>query len=661
MPRLLTRPGPPLELPFEANTDSIQARGLVGWWPTLGPGAQGAALPGMAGPRPMMTLGNGPLYVGNPTVGRMLSFNGTTQAGSASPTAGTAFQQTTPFSVAFWYASTDADGPIVANYAVGAVAGWQIDINAGSIRGFLLNSGATAGRGARTTSTAFGGGALTHVVATYSGNSAASGWSISINGAAVAMTTALDTDPGTLGNNGVWLAFNNSVLYAGLLADPRVYNRVLSPAEIFQLYAAQTRWELYRPIKARTPGAEQRPFGAPDWISIPRIRRPAPAHQFSAPLQSTLAPGPAAPLPTYDFPLARPSRSPILVGFSDAGSLARAASTPTSSQDLTPRPAPRRASIDLRSAALNLVALLLSPETPSGQGSAPSRPITPRRRHPEGQALSVLQLLTGDTTPAGQGSAPSRSIAPRRRYPEGQTSSAIRLLFDGTPPDAPAGQGSAPARVLARLAVRRHEAGQPSLLSTLLLSVATAPIGAITAEPPRRALRILSPSVALSLAALIEAATTRPPFTPAATSRHPDPWLGRRALLGSTLGLAAGLTIAQTQPPFTPSISNLRPDPWRGRLALLGFTLAVPPQPPQQQFYAPGQVGPWGNFPLRARPYPRGVGGLQLDLQPVWLYLVELLEITYSVAGPAAAGIVYEAVVDALQVRYQVHSDGLDG
>lgn len=252
MPRLLAQTKPPLGQSFVLNRDSIQALGLVGWWPTIGPGAGGSLVQGLAGSQRRAPLSNGLSFANNGTLGRVLAFNGTTHVAIVPFGAVPTFQETTPFSVAFWFASTDANGPLVSTFYTSVNAGWKIDINAGSIRGLLQDAASTVGRIVRTTSTSLAGGALTHVVATYSGNSAASGWKIYINGVSVALTTVLDTAPGTLGDVGLILGFDNAQLYAGILADVRVYNRVVTAPEAWQIYAPQTRWELYRPSKWRT-------------------------------------------------------------------------------------------------------------------------------------------------------------------------------------------------------------------------------------------------------------------------------------------------------------------------------------------------------------------------------------------------------------------------
>lgn len=249
MPRLLTRLGPPLDLPFEANTDSMQARGLVGWWPMIG--ANGVSIPGYVGARVLMATAGSPPIVADPVVGRMLSLDGTTQFAAAAAGAIPVFQQTTPFSVACWFSTTDTDAGLVGNMNVGTTAGWFMDVNAGSVRMVLANAAVTAGRAVRTTSTSLNGGALTHVVATYDGSSSSAGILIYVNGYSVALTGLLNTTPGTLVDNACAVGIRPGLM-VGRITDPRIYNRVLNTAEVWQQFAPQTRWELYRTIKWRT-------------------------------------------------------------------------------------------------------------------------------------------------------------------------------------------------------------------------------------------------------------------------------------------------------------------------------------------------------------------------------------------------------------------------
>ena len=44
-------------------------------------------------------------------------------------------------------------------------------------------------------------------------------------------------------NLGFWLNY-----FTGKIGDVRIYNRALSPAEIWAMYDPATRWELYAPV-----------------------------------------------------------------------------------------------------------------------------------------------------------------------------------------------------------------------------------------------------------------------------------------------------------------------------------------------------------------------------------------------------------------------------
>lgn len=237
-----------LSIPFERNDHSPQARGLVGWWPTVG--ASRSVLPGYAGSLAPMVTANAPAVVGDSEVGQMLLLNGSNQFAATIVGGLPLFQQTTPFSVAQWVRTTDTDAPFVSNWNILGTPGWRTDINNGSLRLLIVNAVAS-GRVVRTTATTYGDGNLYFFVATFSGNSAASGITLYVNGVAVAMTGVNDADPGTLVNHNAALGANLAFL-AGSIADPRVYNRALSAAEVWQMYAPQTRWELYLPLVRRS-------------------------------------------------------------------------------------------------------------------------------------------------------------------------------------------------------------------------------------------------------------------------------------------------------------------------------------------------------------------------------------------------------------------------
>lgn len=71
------------------------------------------------------------------------------------------------------------------------------------------------------------------------------------NGVLVGTGDAIDAEGIDISNTGyarIGMAWYEAIQFDGLIADVRTYNRTLSAAEAYQLYAPQTRWELYRPL-----------------------------------------------------------------------------------------------------------------------------------------------------------------------------------------------------------------------------------------------------------------------------------------------------------------------------------------------------------------------------------------------------------------------------
>lgn len=69
-----------------------------------------------------------------------------------------------------------------------------------------------------------------------------------INGASVGTTSLSNTDPGTGVENGINVGYDVIGVFTGVIADVRIYDRVL-PEKIFhEMWNPRTRWDLYRPL-----------------------------------------------------------------------------------------------------------------------------------------------------------------------------------------------------------------------------------------------------------------------------------------------------------------------------------------------------------------------------------------------------------------------------
>lgn len=251
MPRLLIRPTTPLlDQRFTINRDSMQAEGLVGWWvfrPGRNPLADltdggalfavvgGAAFqPSIGGPG-LYEVANGdgvsltaPAYLkpaASVTLVWRAIIHGASAAGNS--TCGMLYGDASAAPYAAWAYQTDGfqtmrllhsqDGAFNNGIAVasaityGAEALWVATLKSGSQ--ILYRDGVSIG-------------------------------SEAISGAGFSYTA------GSLFQVNATTAFSRDLNATTL--ELRVYNRALSPQEVWQLWAPQTRWELYRPAKWRT-------------------------------------------------------------------------------------------------------------------------------------------------------------------------------------------------------------------------------------------------------------------------------------------------------------------------------------------------------------------------------------------------------------------------
>lgn len=235
---------------FTINSESPQAKGLVGWWPTLE--KQGRILH-------EFVRGNFCIFPGgaeNPSLlstaerGHVLYYDGNDYNTSVkdSPISGN-----NPFSLVCW-ANTDDTGT-TAGDAFQFVA-FQIGLHnaTGKSAYIAINEDAIKFQGFGIVSLNYFppspiNGVWKHIVATYEGGGAIN---LYVDGNFIANGTDVDAFDiavrevqigSGVGSGGPWRYFEGS------LDDCRIYNRALTPIEVYQLYAPQTRWELYQPIQ----------------------------------------------------------------------------------------------------------------------------------------------------------------------------------------------------------------------------------------------------------------------------------------------------------------------------------------------------------------------------------------------------------------------------
>ena len=109
-----------------------------------------------------------------------------------------------------------------------------------------MQIGSATGRIAHATSATVNDGVFHHLCATYDGSDTAAGIKIYIDAVSVALTIDSDSDPGTWTENQLRSRVQGGSGFNKCWADARLYKRVLSPAEVWQLYDPRTRWDLYK-------------------------------------------------------------------------------------------------------------------------------------------------------------------------------------------------------------------------------------------------------------------------------------------------------------------------------------------------------------------------------------------------------------------------------
>lgn len=231
------------------NQNSALMSGLVGFWSFNGKDLSGTTAYDRSGQGNDGTLTNSPSVIEG-KVGQGLSFNGTSTYVSV-PYTGIDFERTDPFSFSIWIRPEDfapVGGP---QSIIGRLAGapsrgvyfvWTKNAsgfgNSHSL-GFGFGNGSGGYMIVSTPTDSVPAGDWVHAVVTYDGSSSASGVKIYKNGANQTLTTFYNNvSAGTIKPGINWrIGDDYTNDYAkGIIDDLRIYNRVLSTAEIAELY-----------------------------------------------------------------------------------------------------------------------------------------------------------------------------------------------------------------------------------------------------------------------------------------------------------------------------------------------------------------------------------------------------------------------------------------
>ena len=219
-------------IPFTLNRASPQAVGLVAWWTALAERGAGMWRERVVGSTATFT---GTItWESDPELGSRLNFS---RAGTSYIVTGIAAQTAAPFSLAAWIRPTNG-----ATYRsiMGCTSNGGIEWRLSNTSHLELLQQSTA-LIATSTGTVTND-ATNHVAFTYASGGV---WTFYING--FASGTGTNSVTFTAGN--IDLGHHPTLggeEYDGAMADVRIYNRALSAAEVWQLYAPQTRWDLYR-------------------------------------------------------------------------------------------------------------------------------------------------------------------------------------------------------------------------------------------------------------------------------------------------------------------------------------------------------------------------------------------------------------------------------
>lgn len=216
--------------PYALNRDSAQAQGLVAWWP-LAPGAEARDL---AGPS-SASLGAGNTWQSD-SVGIVLDFPGNS---ACQIPAGSALNLLGDFSFAAWVRATaSGQRTIYGGYdAAPPYSGRGVALVNGAVwywSGIWVNSGVTINDG------------HWHQISLAASQSAV--W-FYLDGEL--RTTLGASSPSAYAGVRYLGLGDGGTYFFGQLFGCAVYNRLVSSAEVSQLYDPRTRWDLYYPLRQR--------------------------------------------------------------------------------------------------------------------------------------------------------------------------------------------------------------------------------------------------------------------------------------------------------------------------------------------------------------------------------------------------------------------------
>ncbi len=224
--------------PFITNKESPQARGLIAWWPSLNNYSfRDFTESGLNG-----TFSGNASVVSEPVMGFSTFFGGAGTSDIVTISDDPKLDiSDSNFSISFWMRRNGTSNTFPRFINKGSATkgyGFQLFSSTDKVNFIARRSSVTTR--VQTNSSVLSG-ILYHICGTFDGSAI----TIYVNGlndnggASGAFSATADLIIGGAAGSQRW---------GGNISDLRLYNRLLLPIEVYQIFSPQTRWDLYRPL-----------------------------------------------------------------------------------------------------------------------------------------------------------------------------------------------------------------------------------------------------------------------------------------------------------------------------------------------------------------------------------------------------------------------------
>lgn len=237
---------PPLDGAFGVNWRSRQAAGLRAWFPTNGQMSGRTLIDRVRGGRGVFDT-NGPTW--KPSIyGMCLAFTRTAYSGITLPDMG--ISGNVARAMAGWMRITAAP-PFTLGIVTNGVSGSRTRWNIGYTATYAI--GVMTGRDGYTAPNVVTVNEWFHIAVTYTGPTVDTGTRLFIDGMPVALTFGGNPDGPLNTTDQKWALGYDGAVPSGTsgmqaqLFDFRVYSGGMASTDAYQMFAPETRWELYAP------------------------------------------------------------------------------------------------------------------------------------------------------------------------------------------------------------------------------------------------------------------------------------------------------------------------------------------------------------------------------------------------------------------------------